>query len=43
MPFDVPKGSTRITETNEYIATEVCVMLDGKTPIWKLESIQKKN
>jgi len=43
MPFDVPKGSIRITETNEYIATEVCVMLDGKTPVWKLESIQKKN
>lgn len=45
MPFDVHKGSIRTTETDEYIAIEVCVMIDGhlKTPIWKLESIQKKN
>lgn len=47
MPFDVPKGSIRITETDKYIATEVCVMLDGvegrKTPVWELETIQEKN
>lgn len=46
MPFDVHKGSIRTTETDEYIATEVCVMLDGverKTPVWKLQSIEKKN
>ena len=46
MPFDVHKGSIRITETDEFIATEVCVMVDGvegvKTPVWKLESIQKR-
>ena len=47
MPFDVPKGSIRTTETDEYIAIEVCVMVDGvdgfKKPVWKLESFQKKN
>lgn len=45
MPFDVHKGSIRTTETDEYIATEVCVMLNGvgKIPVWKLESVQKKN
>lgn len=47
MPFDVPKGSIRITETDKYIATEVCVMLDGlegkKVPVWELKTIQKKN
>lgn len=46
MPFDVHEGSIRTTETDEYIATEVCVMVDGveglKTPFWKLESVQKK-
>ena len=46
MPFTVTKGSIRTTETSDYIATEVCIDLIGinrKTPVWKLESIQKKN
>lgn len=46
MPFAVTKGSIRTTETSDYVATEVCVMVDGideGTPVWKLESIQKKN
>lgn len=45
MPFTVTKGSIRTTETSDYIATEVCINLEGidrRTPVWKLESVQKK-
>ena len=43
MPFPIEKGAVRTTETDDYIATEVCIGLNGTChPVWKLESISKK-
>lgn len=45
MPFPIEKGSVRTTETSDYIATEVCVYVNGieKTvPVWRLVEVKKK-